>query len=158
MKNSLRVVLASLGFALITPTFAASKDPNISAIKARQGDMAIRAHNLGPLVAMAKGKMPYDSVLAAQLAGNLKLLLDLDTSRDWPAGSDNKAYPDETAALPKIWSTYPEIGEYGKDYAKSVNELNQAAGESLEALQAKIGAVGESCKACHDEYEAEHHH
>lgn len=156
MKNASRFMLALLGLSLTMFAYTHSKDPIVSIIKARQGDMYIRAHNLGPLVAMAKGKMPYDSVLASQLAGNLKRLLDLDTSRDWPPGSDNKAYPKKTYALPNIWSTYPEIGEYAKEYAKSVNALNDAAGEGVGALREKIGAVAESCKACHDEYMAEH--
>ena len=155
MKIASQIFLALIGFSLVMPAFA-DKDPNINAIKARQGEMQIRAHNLGPLVAMAKGKMPYEPQLAAQLAANLKLLLDLDTSRDWPQGSDNKSYPDETRALPNIWTSYPEIGEYGKEYAKSVSELNDVAGDGLEALQSKIGALGDSCKGCHDEYQEEH--
>lgn len=157
MKNASRLFLALIGLSLVVPVFA-DKDPNINAIKARQGEMQIRAHNLGPLIAMAKGKMPYEPKLAGQLAGNLKLLLDLDTSRDWPPGSDNKSYPHKTRALPNIWTSYPEIGKYGKDYATSVNELNAVAGDGLEALQSKIGAVGNTCKGCHDEYQEEHQH
>lgn len=149
--------LTLIGLSLVMPTFA-DKDPNINAIKARQGEMQIRAHNLGPLIAMAKGKTPYDPELASQLVGNLKLLLDLDTSRDWPQGSDNKNYPDKTKALPNIWTSYPEIGKYGKDYATSVNELNDVAGDGLKALQSKIGALGDSCKGCHDEYQEKHKH
>jgi cytochrome c556 len=156
MKKIGHLFFVLLGVAVVNPVFAHSKDPKINAIKARQGEMYVRAHNLGPLVAMAKGKTPYDSALAAKLAGNLKLLLELDTSRDWPQGTDNKTYPKKTTALPNIWTTYPEIEEYAKKYAGAVNELNSAASESLEALQSKIGAVGNACKGCHDEYQAEH--
>ena len=155
MKIASRIFLALIGLSLVMPTFA-HDDPIVNAIKARQGEMQIRAHNLGPLIGMAKGKVPYDPQLASQLMANLKLLLDLDTSRDWPQGSDNESYPDKSRALPNIWTTYPEIGEYGKDYATAVNELNDVVGDGLEALQSKIGALGDSCKGCHDEYQEEH--
>lgn len=155
MNPASRICLILFGLSVAVPGFAA-KDPNINAIKARQGEMAIRAFNVGPLFAMAKGKRDYDPVLASKLAGNLKLLLDLDTSRDWPQGSDNKSYPNKTHALPAIWTTYPEIGKYGKKYATAVDELNEVAGNGLGALRSKAGALGKSCKGCHDEFQEEH--
>ena len=155
MKTISKYCLILAGLSLTAPAFA-DKDPNVNAIKARQGNMEIRAFNAGPLIAMAKGKIKYDPALASQLAGNLKLLLDLDTSRDWPQGSDNKSYPKKTHALPVIWTTYPEIGKYGDKYSTAVNELNEVAGNGLDALQSKIGALGKSCKGCHDEFMEEH--
>lgn len=154
MKITSQLILILAGLSLALPGVAA-KDPNINAIKARQGNMEIRAFNAGPLFAMAKGKMDYDAALASKLAGNLKLLLELDTSRDWPKGSDNKNYPKKTTALPAIWTTYPEVGKYGKKYAAAVNEVNGVAGKGLDALRSKIGALGKSCKGCHDEFREE---
>ena len=154
MKITSQVLLILAGLTLAAPGFAA-KDPNINAINARIGEMQLRAFNAGPLFAMAKGKMEYNAEQAGKLAGNLKLLLDLDTSRHWPPGSDNKKYSKETRALPAIWTTYPEIGKYGKKYATAVTELSGVAGNGLDALRSKIGALGKSCKGCHDEYQAE---
>ena len=108
MKLITRLGLLLIGLSLITPGFAA-KDPNQKAIKARQGEMQLRSFNAGPLFGMAKGDIEYDAELAATLAGNLKLMLDLDNGRAWPTGSDNSVY-DDTTATPKIWETYPEIG------------------------------------------------
>ncbi len=140
-----------LGLALALPGYAA-KDPNKSAIKARQGEMQLRAYNAGPLFAMAKGKMPYDADKAKMLAGNLVKLLDIDISSAWVKGTDNKAYPNDTTALEDIWTTYPEIGKYGKKYATAVRELSAVAGTGLNPLKSKIGALGKSCKGCHDEF------
>lgn len=156
MKIASRVFLVFFGLSLVMPIFAHDNDPIVTAIKARQGEMQVRAHNLGPLIGMAKGKMPYDPQLASQLVANLKVLLELDTSRDWPPGSDSEKYPDQSRALPNLWTTYPEIGKYAKEYETAVNALNEVAGDGLDALQSKIGAVGDSCKGCHDEYEKEH--
>lgn len=150
MKLAKRLGLLLTGLTLVTPGFAA-QDPNEKAIKARQGEMQLRSFNAGPLFGMAKGDMDYDAELASKLAGNLKLMLDLDNSRAWPTGSDNSMY-DNTTALPKIWETYPEIGEYGKRYKTAVIELAAEAGNGLDALRSKVGPLGKSCKGCHDEF------
>ena len=151
MNVTTRIVLLLALFGLTSTGFAA-KDPNEKAIKARQGEMQLRAFNAGPLFGMSKGQVEYDAALASKLAGNLKLLLDLDNGAAWAAGSHNEAYPGKTTALPKVWDTYPEIAEYGKNYAKAVNELAAVAGDGLDALKSKIGALGKSCKACHDDF------
>ena len=151
MKFANKLCLLIVGLALTAPGIAA-QDPLKKAIKARQGEMQLRAFNAGPLFAMAKGKIDYDAALAAKLAGNLKLLLDLDNGRAWAKGSDNEAYPGKTTALPKVWTTYPEISEYGKKYASAVKDLAAVAGTGADALKSKMGALGKSCKGCHDEF------
>jgi cytochrome c556 len=150
MKLVKRLGLLLIGLSLASPGFAA-QDPNEKAIKARQGEMQLRSFNAGPLFGMAKGDIEYDAELATTLAGNLKLMLDLDNGRAWPTGSDNGMY-DSTTALPKIWETFPEIGEYGKRYKTAVNELAAVAGDGVDALRSKVGALGKSCKGCHDEF------
>ena len=80
MKFATRLCLLTLGLGLAATSFAA-QDANEKAIKARQGEMQLRAFNAGPLFGMAKGQVEYDAALAGKLAGNLKLLLDLDNGR-----------------------------------------------------------------------------
>ena len=151
MKIVQKACLLLIGLSLTGVSFAA-KDPMLKAIEARQGEMQLRSFNAGPLFGMAKGNIEYDAELAKQLAANLKLLLDLDMGRSWPQGSDNQAYPGKTTSLPEIWTTYPEINEYGKRYAQAVNELAAVAGDGRDALRSKIPALGKSCKGCHDEF------
>ena len=73
--------------------------------------------------------MPYDAEMASSLANNLATLLELDMGRAWAKGTDNEAYPGKTTALPKIWSTYPEIAEKLKadllSWLKSVESSSQ---------------------------------
>jgi cytochrome c556 len=150
--NTLRKIsLIFIGLTLATPGFAA-KDPNKGAIEARQGEMELRSFFAGPLFAMAKGKIPYDAVKAQMLADNLVKLMDIDISSSWVKGTDNTAYPDDTTALPEIWTTYPEISKYGEKYTTAVNELAAVAGNGEKALKSKVGALGKSCKGCHDEF------
>ncbi len=151
MRIASRLCLLIIGLTLTAPGIAA-QDPLKNAIKARQGEMQLRAFNVGPLFGMAKGQIDYDAEMAKKLAGNLKLLLDLDNGRAWAKGSDIDNYMGDTTALPKIWTTYPEIGKYGEKYAAAVNELAAEAGNGVDALKSKMGAVGKSCKGCHDEF------
>ena len=151
MKIVPQIGLLLIGLSVTTSGFAAN-DPLMNAIKARQGQMQLRAFNVGPLFGMAKGKIDYDAVLAAKLAGNLKLMLDLDNGRAWAQGSDIDSYKGKTTALPKIWTTYPEIADYGKKYITAVNDLAAVAGNGVDALKSKMGALGKSCKGCHDEF------
>ncbi len=145
------VGLIILGISVVSPSFAA-KDPNLKLIEARQAEMKLKSFNAGPLFAMAKGKIDYDAEMATKLANGLQTLLSLDMGRAWKNGTDNTAYPGKTEALPEIWSTYPKITEKGQAYGKAVNELAAVAGDGLDALKSKIGAVGKGCKGCHDEF------
>jgi cytochrome c556 len=151
MKFTTRLCLALVGLGLAGAAFAA-QDANQKAIKARQGEMQLRSFNAGPLFGMAKGQIEYDAELANKLAGNLKLMLDLDNGRAWAPGSHNEAYPGETGALPKIWDTYPEIADYGKDYKEAVTALAAAAGNGVDALKPAVGDLGKACKGCHDNF------
>lgn len=151
MKIVTRLCLLVAGLTLAAPGFAAG-DPNLKLLKARQGEMQLRSFNVGPLFGMAKGEIGYDAELATKLANNLKTQLSLDMGRAWKQGTDIDAYPGKTTALGTIWTTYPEISEYGKKYAAAVNELVAVAGNGRDALKSRIGKVGKSCKGCHDEF------
>ena len=151
MKIATRIGLLLVTACFIAPS-TAGDDPWEKMIKARKAEMRLQAFNVQPLFAMAKGKEEYDAELAAKLAGNLKLLLDFDNGRAWQKGSDNKAYPGQTTALPTIWSTYPEIVEYFKRYNLAVNNVAKEAGNGLEALKGAIGPLGKTCKDCHDNF------
>lgn len=152
MYKSTKLGLLIIGLSFTAPVFAAEKDPNLKLIKARQSDMQLRSFSAGPLFGMAKGKIEYDAELASKLANNLLLLSQLDMGRAWAKGTDNKAYPGKTTALPKIWTTYPEVKKHGEKFGTAVKELAAVAGNGLDALKSKVGPLGKSCKGCHDEF------
>lgn len=151
MRKTIIALGALLALPLSSPGFA-DDDPNLDLIAARKGEMTLRSFFLGPLVGMAKGEVPYDAAKAAQLAANLKHLGGLEMGPAWAPGTDLSKYPEHTTALAEIWSNYPEIAEYGKEYTAAVDALASSAGEGLNQLRATIGDVGKSCKGCHDEY------
>jgi cytochrome c556 len=109
----------------------------------------------GVLGDMAKGKIEYDAELAKELAGNLNAAANLGQSAFWPAGSDNSNPENlKNRALPKIWETFPAIGENAQELKDAAAVLAAEAGNGIDALRGSMGAVGKSCKGCHDEYRA----
>lgn len=136
--------------------FAEDDGPHDKAIKARQSLMQLYSYNIGILAAMAKDKMEYNAELATEAASNLLAVNSLGQSTLWPEGSDN-ANPEnaENRALPAIWETYPKIAEKGKALNEAVVAMAAEAGNGLDALKGNIGAVGEGCKGCHDDFRAE---
>lgn len=151
-------------FTLVLPavllagsTLAVAEDgPHDKAIEARQSLMQLYSYQMGILSAMAKGKMDYDADLATEAANNLLALNSLGQSTLWPQGSDDSNPENaENRALPAIWETYPEIAEKGKALNEAVVAMAGEAGNGLDALKGSIGAVGDGCKGCHDDFRAD---
>lgn len=140
---------------LAAGTAIASDGPHDKAIKARQAMFQLYSFSVGTLSGMAKGKIEYDAVLAAELANNLNAAANLGQSAFWPAGSDNSnAENARTRALPKIWETFPAITENTDELKSAAAVLAENAGNGLDALKAGMGDVGKACKGCHDKYRA----
>ncbi len=143
------------GIVVAHVAHGSGNDPLLKAIKARHSEMVLRSFNAGPLFGMAKGDIEYDAELASTLANNLLIMTTVNNGRMWPEGSDNEAYPDDSRALPEIWTTYPAIADSGKAYVEAVTALAGVAGNGLGELRSVIGDVGQSCKGCHDDFRAE---
>lgn len=148
---ALPVLLATLGGL---PTDAKADEAMEKMINARQGYYQNVRHNAGILFGMAKGEVEYDAAMASTAANNLLLLSQMDTGSYWAAGSSKEEMPGKTRALKKIWDTYPAVGEKGKAFKEAVAAMAAAAGNGVDGIRANAGALGGSCKGCHDEFRA----
>ena len=151
MRSSLFILAMTGAVTATAPVFADDIDDTI---KARQGYFDLVSHNSGMLFAMAKGDVDYNADDATAHAKNLELLSQMDTKTLWPEGSSKEDRPGKTRALPVIWSTYPAIGEKFKAFSDASTKLASSAGGGLDSLRADIGALGASCKGCHETYRA----
>ena len=152
-----RTILSGVVVAAVMAGNVAMADggPHDKAIKARQAMFQLYSFSTGVLGDMAKGKIDYNAELAAELAANLNAAANLGQSAFWPPGSDNSNSENaRTRALPKIWETFPAIGENAQELKDAAAVLASEAGNGLDALRGSLGAVGKSCKGCHDEYRA----
>ncbi len=125
-------------------------------IKARQAVMKLYSFNLGILGAMAKGEMDYDADLAKSSADNLLATAKMKNGAMWPQGSDMATAGNENLTWAKavIWSSFPEVGEKHQALTDAAIKMAAEAGNGVDAIRANIGAVGGSCKACHDSFRA----
>ena len=154
MQSFTRWLVVLLGLTLGLSALAAG-DPNEKAIKARKAVMTLQSWYAGPLFAMAKGDMDYDADMAGANAVHLNMMANVEGGAMWPQGTDNGAYAGKTRALPEIWTTWPAVGEKDQALKDAAAALAEVAGDGLDALRSKIGAVGKACKGCHDDFRAE---
>ena len=140
--------VASIATAL--PAAAQFAKPE-QAIKYRQSAMALQANHLGRLFAMANGKVPFEAKVAAEQIEIVAMLNKLQFVA-FIDGTDKG----DTRAKPEVWSQKDKfkaaVTKSEEDIAKLV-----AAGKTgdFEQFKAAVGAVGQGCKGCHDEFRKE---
>ncbi len=152
MKYRPALLSAALGLVTaLTALPAAAQYRNAdAAIKYRQSAMSLQANHMGRLFAMINGQVPFDAKVAAD---NIEIVALLNSRVQFSAfidGSDKG----NTRAKPEIWT---EKDMFAARVAKSQDDVLKlaAAGKTgnLDQIKAAAGAVGESCKACHDAYQ-----
>jgi cytochrome c556 len=100
---------------------------------------------MGPLGAMAKKQAPFDAAVvkakATAIADNLEKSVSL-----FPVGSGGG----KSRAKPEIWSDAPGFEKEMKDSHAAAVALQSVSDEA--AYGPALGALGASCKSCHDKY------
>lgn len=150
-----KLITTAALFVALGATTAAIADGHSEAlkgaVKARQGQMQLYAHNLGVLGGMAKGDVAYDAAAAQAAADNLVAVSGLNAMTMWPQGSDSTSM-EGTRAKAEIWSNFPDVGAKAGALAEASVAMAAAAGTDLASLQAAMGALGGACGACHKAY------
>jgi len=119
----------------------------------RQSVFKLLGSNMGPLGAMAKGKIPVDAkrVEKNSLRINQLSLMIADYSR-----TDTSKFDVKTEALAKIW-------QEGEHFTKDIDKLTLASTALIaaaktndeSAIKKAIGGVGKTCGGCHDHFKVE---
>jgi cytochrome c556 len=146
----IRPTLAVAALGLLTALPAAAQWRNAdAAIKYRQSAMSLQGNHMARLMAMANGQVPFDAKVASEQIEIIALLNKLQFAA-FIDGSDKG----NTRAKPEIWA---EKDKFNAAIAKSQDDVSKlaAAGKTgnLDQIKAAAGAVGQSCKACHDAYQ-----
>lgn len=150
MNRLLLAAATVAGIATALPAAAQFAKPE-QAIKYRQSAMALQANHLGRLFAMANGKVPFEAKVAAEQIEIVAMLNKLQFVA-FIDGTDKG----DTRAKPEVWSQKDKfkaaVTKSEEDIAKLV-----AAGKTgdFEQFKAAVGAVGQGCKGCHDEFRKE---
>lgn len=121
------------------------------AVKGRHGLMQVIGYHTGILGDMAKGTTPYDASLATAAAENLASAAAMHRVTMWLEGSEQGAV-EGSRAKAEIWTDAAGFEEKAVGLETSTTAMVAAAGTDLDSLRAAMGAVGESCGACHKAY------
>ena len=147
----LHLVLLGTVATLSLPAAAQFQKPE-DAIKYRQSAFTVMANHFGRIAAMAQGRVPFDAKVAAENADIVMTMSKLPF-QGFGEGTD-KGLPQR--AKPEVWKEQPKFKAAAEKMQAEVAKLDAAAKTgNLDAIKAAVGAVGGSCKACHDDFRAE---
>jgi cytochrome c556 len=121
-----------------------------AAIKYRQNVMEAVGGTMGAIVALAKQEVSHPAHLALH-ARNMAVLASV-VPDVFPTGSGEG----DTDALPEIWSKPEAFKERLDAFVGAAKKLDAvvATGE-MAGFGDALGALGQSCKGCHDDFRAE---
>ena len=150
--NRVALAASAVVLALASLPAAAQFQKPEDAIKYRQSAFTVMANHFGRVAGMAAGRIPFDAGVAAANASIVTTMSKLPYTA-FGEGTD-KGMPNR--AKPEIWSQAPKFKAAAEKMQAEVEKLEAAAKSgNLDAIKAAVGAVGGSCKACHDDFRAE---
>lgn len=148
MKRLSLAALAAAAVVVTLPAAAQFQKPE-DAVRYRQSAMFLQAQTFGRVAAMANGRVPFDAKVAAD---NIELVAALNRMQ-FAAFVDGTDKIGNTRAKPEVWA---QKDKWSAAVAKSQDDVAKlvAAGKTgnQDQIKAAVGAVGGSCKACHDDF------
>jgi cytochrome c556 len=139
---------AAIGFA--APASAQFQKPE-DAVKYRQSALTVMGTHFGRIGAMVNGRAPFDAKSAQDSAHIVATL----SSLPW-AGFAANTESLKSRAKPEIWKEQAKFKEASDKLVAETAKLEVAAKTgNLDTIKAAFGAVGGSCKACHDAFRTE---
>jgi cytochrome c556 len=148
---ALTVATAVAALAAALPAAAQFQKPE-DAIKYRQAAFTVMAAHFGRIGAMANGRIPFD---AKAVTDNMVIVNDLHklAFSAFGEGTD-KGLPQR--AKPEVWKDSAKFNAARDKMYTEIGKLDAAAKTgNMDAIKAAVGAVGGSCKGCHDDFRAE---
>jgi cytochrome c556 len=149
MKTAIRVGVAALGLVIAGSAMAQFKNAEES-IKYRRAAFTVMGQHFGQIGAMVNGRVPFDAQKAKSDAAVVMTLSQLP----WVAFGADTATGD-TKAKAEIWKEQDKFKAAADKTMSEVAKLDAAAKTgNVDQIKVAFGAVGQSCKACHDAYRA----
>lgn len=149
MLKAIAVLTAATATLAASVAYAQAKPED--AILYRQGVFKIVGWNMGPMAAAVRGQRPYDKAAFAKNAENLAAVAPMALEGFGP-GTDKGA---KTDAKAEIWTKMDDFkAKMEKMNAEATKLAAVSKTGSLDDIKKQFGALGASCKACHDDYRA----
>lgn len=148
-----KLLTAVLGVSLISASLAttvARADMAEDAIKYRQAVFTAFRWHFGAMGAMVRGKVDYDAEQFTHHATQFAALTRMP-KEGFIEGSDFG----DTEAKAELWENMNDVSARFDKLIVDADALLAASGGSLDDVKGAFGAVGKSCKGCHDNYREE---
>ena len=143
--------LVALALTVAASAFAqqAPKPENI--IKWRQSVYQVLAWNSGRIKANVDGQFNREEVVRA--ANSTAAIANSGLGALYAPGTEQGKGWHDTAAKPEIFKDGKKVGDLAANFIHEANELAKvAANGDQAAVKAQFGKLGQTCKACHDDY------
>jgi len=148
-KKSIKSIL---GITIMAATLglAACSSPTHPDVKARQDIMKNYGDSMKVMGGMVKEPNTFDASVFQEQAA----FLAEESKNPWSHFVDAEAVGN---AKEEVWSNNADFIARSEDFQQASAELNMAASTATKAsdIEAAFGAVGKSCKSCHDDYQVE---
>lgn len=140
----------SLSLALISTAIAADLKPE-EQIQTRQAGYKFMSWNMGKIKANLDGN--YDPEQTRKAAAAISGIANSGMGALFGPGTDKAVNGVETRVKPALFTSPDEVGKLARNFIDAANNLDEVAakGDPAEVQQA-FGALGETCKACHDQF------
>ena len=118
-------------------------------VKEREHIMKAFKKDFGVIGKMGKGETAYDATAFRAAAESLNTNAD----KPWALYTEASAQ-EKSDAKPEVWSKPEQFKQEVDKFVAAVAALNTAAAaaNSVDAVKAAAGDVGQSCKSCHDSF------
>lgn len=124
-----------------------------NALKMRKAVFSLLGSNMGPMGAMAKGKIPLNANIVEK---NAKRINQLSLMMSDYLKTDTSKFKLETEALDNIWTENDKFASKIEALTKASKELHKIASSGDEkAIKKAIAGVGKTCGGCHDDFKAD---
>lgn len=152
MKHVKRFVTAALLAA--TASAIAQQAPKPEAvIKWRQSVYQVLAWNSSRIKANLEGQFNREEVLRA--ANSTAAIANSGLGALYVPGTEEGKGWHPTAAKPEIFKDGKKVADLAASFTREANELAKlAASGDQAAVKAQFGKLGQTCKACHDDYKS----
>ena len=146
--NRKTLALFSLALGALASLASAQSPAATDAFKARHAAMEQVGDAMKVLGAIAKKQAPFDAAIVKKNATTIDEKL-AEASKNFTPGSDKVA---KTRAKAEIWTSREDFDRLLGEARTAAAALGKVSDEA--AYRPALGALGQSCKSCHDMYRA----
>lgn len=133
--------------AAVLASVSGAAQANEAAVKYRMANMEIIGGHMHSIVPIVKGEVPNKDDLVIHAKG-LAAAAALTAS-----AFKEKATGGKSEAKPEVWTKWTEFEADANKMKTEADKLAEvAAAGDMAAIGAQLGALGKTCKGCHDEF------